>query len=91
MRHRIPISKANLHWNHVFKTISIVDYSFNPFDSVKIGEIEIVNGKLRSEDLKTIAGLYDNPWGITEKNIEEFVIVYKSLIPALTFFESIDI
>jgi hypothetical protein len=91
MRHRIPISKANLHWNHVFKTISIVDYSFNPFDSVKIGEVEIVNGKLRSKDLKTIADLYNNPWGITEKNIAEFVMVYKNLIPPLVLFESIDI
>lgn len=92
MRHRIHISKADLHWNDAFKKLSLVEHNFAPFDSVFIGVVEIINGKISEKDLVAIGGLYDNnKWGIRSQDIYQFFSAYSNIIPAVNIFESADI
>ena len=92
MRHRIPISKANLQWNYVSKKLSLVDNDFSPaFDNINIMEVEIVNDKISFKDLDAIVKLYDNVWGIKRESIYEFFKLYENLIPNVKIFERVDI
>lgn len=91
MRHRIPISRANLQWNYVFKKLSLVDHNFNPYDGINIMAVEIINGKLSFSDLDAIAKLTNNVWGIKTNSIYDFFEEYANLIPSVRIFESVDI
>lgn len=91
MRHRIQIEKVNLQWNYVFKKLSLVDNNFKPFDSINIMVVEIVCGKIASNDLDAIFKLCDNVWGIKRESIYEFFEVYANLVPKITIFEKMDI
>lgn len=91
MRHRIPISKANLQWNYDLKKLSLVDNNFSPYNSINIMVVEIINGRFSFKDLDAIANLYNNIWGIKEDSIYEFFDVYANLIPSVIIFERVDI
>ena len=92
MRHRIHISKADLHWNYAFKKLDLVEHNFAPVDSVIIGVVEVINGKISENDLVAIGGLCDNnKWGIRSQDIYQFFSVYSNIIPAVDIFESADI
>ena len=91
MRHRLPISKANLHWNYKLKKLSLVEDNFSPHNSINILAVEIINGSFSFKDLDSIANLHNNIWGIKEDSIYEFFGVYANLIPSVRIFEKVDI
>ena len=92
MRHRIHISKADLHWFYASRKLSLVEHNFGQLDSDFIGVVEIINGKISENDLVAIGSLYDNnKWGIKSQDIYQFFSVYSNIIPAVDLFEGVDI
>lgn len=91
MRHRLPISKANVHWNYKLKKLSLVEDNFIPHNSINILAVEIINGSFSFSDLDAIAKLTNNVWGIKTDSIYDFFEEYANLIPRVRIFESVDI